>query len=64
MSSKMSYCEDAKSLLGIDTVCGKCPMYKTCPRIILEDATDKAINKAMKAMIKNIKKGEDEKIRS
>jgi len=56
MSNKINYCNDAKELLEIDTVCEKCPIYKTCPRIILEDAIDKAINKAMKVMIKNIKK--------
>jgi len=53
----MRYCKDAKKLLGIDTVCGiNCPIYKNCPRLILEDATDKAITKAMKIMIKTLKR--------
>ena len=52
------YCPDAKKLLNINTVCGKdCPIFKKgCPRLMLEDATDKAIEKAMDAMI-DIMKG-------
>ena len=55
-----SYCKDALQLLNIKTVCGdKCPIFNKCPRLILEDATDEAINEAIKAMIKIVKKGED-----
>ena len=49
----MSYCKDAFSLLKMKMVCGKdCPIFKNCPRLILEDATDIAIEKAIKAMMK------------
>jgi len=53
----MTYCKDAKKLLSLEIVCGMaCPLYglhgEKCPRLILEDATDAAIDKAMEAMIK------------
>ncbi len=49
----MIYCKDALKLLKKKVVCGKgCPLLKNCPRLILEDALDEAIEKAMKAMIK------------
>ena len=47
------YCKDALKLLNKKVVCGKdCPILKDCPRLILEDATDIAIEKAIKAMLK------------
>ena len=49
----MNYCRDALKLLKKKVVCGKdCPIYQSCPRLILEDATDIAIEKAIKAMLK------------
>ena len=52
----MTYCKDAKKLLGIDVVCGKdCPIIRKCPRLIMEDATDKAISKAIETLIKVMK---------
>lgn len=53
----MNYCKDALKLLKLKVFCGKqCPLYgvagELCPRLILEDATDTAINKAMERMIK------------
>ena len=58
----MKYCKDALKLLGIKIVCGKdCPILKTCPRLIMEDAglkidaiSNKAIEKAIKAMIRSL----------
>jgi len=48
----MKYCEIATRLLKINTVCGKnCPIYENCPQLIMEDATDKAIEMAIKRMI-------------
>ena len=50
---KPLYCKDAHKLLGVKVVCGKdCPILNKCPRLILEDATDIAIEKAIKAMVK------------
>ena len=44
-------CKDAKRWLSIDVICGKdCPVFANCPRLIMEDATDKAVGKAMEAM--------------
>ena len=49
----MTYCKDALNLLGKKIICGKaCPILKNCPRLILEDASDMAIEKAIKAMFK------------
>ncbi len=49
----MSYCKDALKLLGEKVICGKdCPILKNCPRLILEDDTDIAIEKAIKALLK------------
>lgn len=48
----MEHCKDALRLLGIKVVCGKdCPITKNCPRLILEDATDMAIEQAITAMM-------------
>jgi len=48
----MKYCKDALKLLGKKVVCGKnCPLFDRCPRLILEDASDEAIDKAIKAMM-------------
>ena len=45
------FCKDAQKLLKINVVCGKdCPIYDNCPRLIMEDAADKAVEKAMAAM--------------
>ena len=48
----MRYCKDAQKLLKKKVVCGKgCPILKNCPRLIMEDATDIAIERAIEAMI-------------
>ena len=48
----MKYCKDALKLLGRKVICGKgCPLLDRCPRLIMEDATDIAIEKAMIAMM-------------
>lgn len=50
---KIQYCKDASKLLKKKVICGKgCPILNNCPRLILEDATDGAIEKAIAAMIK------------
>ena len=50
----MKYCKDALKLLKIKVVCGKdCPIVNDCPRLIIEDATDIAIEEAIKAMIRS-----------
>ncbi len=50
---KMDYCKDALKLIGKKVICGEnCPIIKNCPRIIMEDATDEAIDKAIEAMVK------------
>ena len=50
----MKYCKIASDLLKAKIVCGKeCPIYKDCPQLIMEDAMDKAIIKAMKAMLRS-----------
>ena len=52
---KKTYCKDALNLLGRKVICGKdCPILSNCPRLILEDANDEAIEKAIKAMIEAI----------
>lgn len=57
----MNYCGDASKLLGIKIICGNnCPIYKNCPRLILEDATDKAISKAIKRMFEILERGKNE----
>ena len=46
------FCKDAQKLLRIHVVCGKdCPIYDNCPRLILEDGADRAIETAIKRMI-------------
>lgn len=51
----MNYCKDASKLLKKKVVCGKkCPIFLRCPRLIMEDATDIAIGKAIKAMMEVI----------
>ena len=48
----MRYCRDALKLLKKKVVCGlTCPIFGKCPRLILEDATDAAIDKAIQAMM-------------
>ncbi len=48
-------CPDARKLLKVEVTCGKdCPMFSKCPRLILEDATDKAIGVAMKMIVRMI----------
>jgi len=49
----MKYCEVAFELEGVKVVCGsKCPLISNCPVLILEDAADTGINKAIKALMK------------
>ena len=49
----MNYCKDAYKLFKIKILCGKeCPIYKTCPYIVLGDTADKNAKKIMKAMIR------------
>ena len=46
------FCKDALKLLNINVVCGNdCPIYTNCPRLILEDSVDMAIETAIKRMI-------------
>jgi len=48
----MNYCKDAFKLLRKKIICGKdCPIFEKCPRLILEDATDIAIERAISEMI-------------
>jgi len=52
----MKYCGLAQRLLKINTVCGVgCPIYENCPQLIMEDATDKAIERAIKEMVRIVK---------
>ena len=49
---EQTYCGVALKLLGRKLVCGKdCPIFKRCPRLILEDASDEAVDKAISAMM-------------
>ena len=49
----MDYCKTALKLLKIKTICGAgCPIVKNCPRLILEEATDRAVEGAIEAMLK------------
>ncbi len=53
----MKYCKLAKKILKRDIICGQeCPLLEDCPRLIMEDATDEAVNKAVDAMIKSLQK--------
>ena len=53
--NKKGYCKDALKLLKRKVVCGKdCPILSNCPRLIMEDATDQAIEQAIKAMMEVI----------
>lgn len=55
-----SFCKDAYKLFGIKILCGKdCPIYKKCPRIIIEDTSDKMANEIMKEFIRNYEKSRD-----
>ncbi len=48
----MTYCKDADQLLGKQVVCGDpCPLLANCPRLILEDATDDAVRRAIHALM-------------
>uniref|UniRef100_A0A6M3KCT6 Uncharacterized protein n=1 Tax=viral metagenome TaxID=1070528 RepID=A0A6M3KCT6_9ZZZZ len=52
----MNYCKVAAKLLKINTVCGvACPIYENCPQLIMEDASDKAIEKAIEAILRSLK---------
>ena len=54
----MDYCLDALKLLKRKVNCGdECPIINNCPRLILENASDNAIEKAIQAMIEAIKGG-------
>lgn len=47
------YCKDALKLLRIKVICGKdCPLVGKCPRMILEEAVDVGIDRAVNAMVK------------
>ncbi len=49
----MDYCKDAYKLMKIKVMCGKdCPLLDDCPRLLLEDISDKAVEKAIKKLIK------------
>lgn len=49
----MDYCKDALRLLHKKIIgCDTCPIMSECPRLILEDATDEAVDKAIEAMVK------------
>jgi len=51
----MNYCDIATRLLKINTVCGTdCPIYKNCPQLIMEDASDKMIKDAIEAMLRSV----------
>ena len=59
----MNYCRDAYKLFGVKILCSKdCPIYMTCPWIILGDSADKNAKKIMKEMIKLEKKNAISKI--
>ena len=46
----------AQEILKEDIVCSaECPLTEDCPRLIMEDATDEAVEKALDAMIRLIK---------
>ena len=48
-----AYCKDAYKLFKIKILCGKeCPIYKTCPWIVLGDTADKNAKKIMREMIR------------
>jgi len=49
---RVTYCKDATKLLKKSVICGKdCPIYGDCPRLIMEDANDKAIGRAIKRLL-------------
>ena len=49
----INYCKDSYKLFKIKILCGKdCPIYKTCPWIVLEDAADKSARTIMREMIR------------
>jgi len=53
MGEGINYCLDAYKLFKREIVCSPdCPIYKTCPYIVLGDAADKNAKKLMKEMIK------------
>jgi hypothetical protein len=48
----MTNCKIALKLFKKKIVCGtSCPIFKNCPRLILEDACDDATEKAILAMM-------------
>ncbi len=55
----MKYCEDAQKLLKINVVCGGgCPIVKRCPRLILEDITDEAVERLIKILLETMSEKE------
>ena len=55
-----NYCKDAYKLFKIQILCGKiCPIYKTCPYIVLGDTADKNAKRIMREMIKLHEKSRD-----
>ncbi len=58
----MRYCKDAYKLLKIKTICGqKCPLYGECPRLLMEDVSDKIVEESMKKLIGIIMESKNEK---
>lgn len=63
--SEGDYCKIASEIFNRYYVCGqKCPIYKNCPKLIMEDANlevseiqDKATDKALRAMLKAVRNG-------
>lgn len=52
----MNYCKLAQKVLKRDIICGKdCPLLENCPRLILENASDEAIEKATNALLESLK---------
>lgn len=50
------FCGLAKKIIKEDIICsGDCPLIEKCPRLIMEDAIDKAVESAVTAMIGLIK---------
>jgi len=54
------HCRDAYKLFGREILCGpECPLYKTCPYILLGDVADKTAKKIMREMVRLAKKQDD-----
>jgi len=54
------YCKDAYKLFKKKILCSPdCPIYKSCPYIVLSDAADKSAKRIMKEMIRLHEKSGD-----